>query len=112
MSAESKDCNNCKYEYSNASDLPCKICYSQTFYGPSKWEPKDPISIKDCRTCANAVTEEGCRSCNTFNLWEEAQDLNTYEVSVQGKKMFRIKAHSKFGVRNLLEAYLIDIEEI
>lgn len=116
MSTEVKDCNNCKHKALSINDFPCDVCEYRDIQDlpPTHWEYKGPgpISIKDCSTCANAVTEKGCCSCYGFNLWEEAQDLNTYEVSLQGKQRIQIKAHSKFGVQQLLGQGIIEIKEI
>lgn len=126
MSEEKKDCSNCAHKNQSFFNNPCISCFKSGSEKPWYWMPEksealeeqaqalipDPISIRDCKTCANAVTEKGCRSCNTFDLWEEAQDLSTYEVSLQCKKILRLKAHSTFGARNLIETYLLEIKEI
>ena len=61
---ERRSCDNCKYEYTNPHDSPCKECADDDI---DMWTPADGCS--SCRHKNKSWYDEPCDTC-TGDMWE------------------------------------------
>lgn len=65
--AERRSCDNCKYEYTNPNESPCKECADDDI---DMWTPTYIDRCDSCKHKNTPIDEGPCSDCSCGERWE------------------------------------------